>query len=171
MIYPVTWQRRLVSLCKICTLLCRWCTLQGTRRTWPCPSTISTDWFALKVTEATSPSTGTTLSETSVSISHNYSSFTNVSHTLSDKTLTLNKPIFEKLQKAFNSSKLFDMSSCAFFSWIDINISVADPWTPYWSHVNEGWNLKSHKNVLFLFYEEMNKVNIYSFKWCLEGLG
>ncbi|XP_046680878.1 sulfotransferase 1C4 [Homalodisca vitripennis] len=32
-----------------------------------------------------------------------------------------------------------------------------NPWTPYWSHVNEGWKLKSHPNVLFLFYEEMNK--------------
>uniref|UniRef100_A0A1B6DDS5 Sulfotransferase domain-containing protein n=1 Tax=Clastoptera arizonana TaxID=38151 RepID=A0A1B6DDS5_9HEMI len=30
-------------------------------------------------------------------------------------------------------------------------------WAPYWSHVNEGWNLREHKNVLFLFYEEMSK--------------
>ncbi|XP_054289995.1 sulfotransferase 1C4 [Macrosteles quadrilineatus] len=32
-----------------------------------------------------------------------------------------------------------------------------NPWTPYWSHVNEGWQLRNHPNVLFLFYEEMNK--------------
>jgi len=31
------------------------------------------------------------------------------------------------------------------------------PWAPYWSHVIEGWNLRHHPNVLFLFYEEMNK--------------
>ncbi|XP_077296310.1 sulfotransferase 4 isoform X3 [Arctopsyche grandis] len=30
-------------------------------------------------------------------------------------------------------------------------------WTPYWSHVKEGWNLRDHPNVQFLFYEEMNK--------------
>jgi len=31
------------------------------------------------------------------------------------------------------------------------------PWTPYWSHVIEGWDHRHHPNVLFLFYEEMNK--------------
>jgi hypothetical protein len=33
-----------------------------------------------------------------------------------------------------------------------------DPWAPYWSHVIEGWEYRHHPNVLFLFYEEMNKV-------------
>jgi hypothetical protein len=32
------------------------------------------------------------------------------------------------------------------------------PWAPYWSHVIEGWDHRQHPNVLFLFYEEMNKV-------------
>ncbi|XP_075220674.1 sulfotransferase 4 [Lycorma delicatula] len=30
-------------------------------------------------------------------------------------------------------------------------------WTPYWSHIKEGWNHRHHPNVLFLFYENMNK--------------
>ncbi|KAM0730293.1 Sulfotransferase 1C4 [Formica fusca] len=29
------------------------------------------------------------------------------------------------------------------------------PWSPYWSHLKEAWNLKDHENLLFLFYEEM----------------
>jgi hypothetical protein len=33
-----------------------------------------------------------------------------------------------------------------------------DPWAPYWSHVIEGWDHRHHPNMLFLFYEEMNKV-------------
>ncbi|XP_066996262.2 sulfotransferase 1C4 [Anabrus simplex] len=31
------------------------------------------------------------------------------------------------------------------------------PWTPYWTHVIEGWERRSHPNLLFLFYEDMNK--------------
>ncbi|XP_069702005.1 sulfotransferase 1C4 [Periplaneta americana] len=31
------------------------------------------------------------------------------------------------------------------------------PWTPYWSHVIEGWERRHNPNMLFLFYEEMNK--------------
>ncbi|XP_049855499.1 sulfotransferase 1C4 isoform X1 [Schistocerca gregaria] len=31
------------------------------------------------------------------------------------------------------------------------------PWTPYWTHVTEGWKRREHPNLLFLFYEEMNK--------------
>lgn len=42
-------------------------------------------------------------------------------------------------------------------------MSITDPWMPYWSHVNEGWKLKDHPNVLFLFYEEMNKVGLSDF--------
>ncbi|XP_071445873.1 sulfotransferase 1E1-like [Hetaerina americana] len=30
-------------------------------------------------------------------------------------------------------------------------------WSPFWSHVEEGWNLKNHPNMLFLFYEDMKK--------------
>ncbi|XP_046390345.1 sulfotransferase 1C4-like [Ischnura elegans] len=30
-------------------------------------------------------------------------------------------------------------------------------WTPFWSHVDEAWRLKDHKNMLFLFYEDMKK--------------
>lgn len=29
------------------------------------------------------------------------------------------------------------------------------PWSPYWAHVLEAWNLKDHRNLLFIFYEEM----------------
>ena len=32
-------------------------------------------------------------------------------------------------------------------------------WCPYWSHINEGWELRNHPNVLFLFYEDMKQVN------------
>ncbi|XP_046390343.1 sulfotransferase 1C4-like [Ischnura elegans] len=30
-------------------------------------------------------------------------------------------------------------------------------WAPYWSHVEEGWKMRNHPNVLFLFYEDMQK--------------
>ncbi|KAL1451522.1 hypothetical protein WDU94_005889 [Cyamophila willieti] len=30
-------------------------------------------------------------------------------------------------------------------------------WGPYWSHIKEGWNQRDNPNVLFLFYEDMNK--------------
>ncbi|EFN66998.1 Sulfotransferase 1C4 [Camponotus floridanus] len=29
------------------------------------------------------------------------------------------------------------------------------PWSPYFAHLKEAWNMKDHPNVLFLFYEEM----------------
>lgn len=31
-------------------------------------------------------------------------------------------------------------------------------WGPYSEHVKEGYGLRHDKNVLFLFYEEINKV-------------
>ncbi|XP_044759626.1 sulfotransferase 1E1-like isoform X2 [Coccinella septempunctata] len=31
------------------------------------------------------------------------------------------------------------------------------PWTPYWDHVLEAWNLKHESNLLFMFYEDMVK--------------
>ncbi|CAG9773792.1 unnamed protein product [Ceutorhynchus assimilis] len=34
------------------------------------------------------------------------------------------------------------------------------PWTPYWDHIKEGWNMRHEENVLFLFYENLNKVNL-----------
>ncbi|XP_026277572.1 sulfotransferase 1C4 isoform X1 [Frankliniella occidentalis] len=30
-------------------------------------------------------------------------------------------------------------------------------WTPYWSHLEEGWQRRTHPRVLFMFYEEMRK--------------
>ncbi|XP_073972157.1 sulfotransferase 1C4-like isoform X2 [Rhodnius prolixus] len=30
-------------------------------------------------------------------------------------------------------------------------------YSPYWEHVKEGWEVKNHKNVLFLFYEDLIK--------------
>lgn len=29
---------------------------------------------------------------------------------------------------------------------------------PYWSHLKEGWEHRHEPNVLFMFYEDMNKV-------------
>ncbi|XP_059622304.1 luciferin sulfotransferase isoform X2 [Phlebotomus argentipes] len=31
------------------------------------------------------------------------------------------------------------------------------PWMPYWSHIREGWENRNHPNVLFMFYEDMNR--------------
>lgn len=31
------------------------------------------------------------------------------------------------------------------------------PWTPYWEHLKEGWKMRNEDNVMFLFYEDMNK--------------
>lgn len=31
------------------------------------------------------------------------------------------------------------------------------PWCPYWTHIKEGWAHRNHSNVLFMFYEDMNK--------------
>lgn len=31
------------------------------------------------------------------------------------------------------------------------------PWCPYWEHIKEGWEYRNHPNVLFMFYEDMNK--------------
>jgi len=48
---------------------------------------------------------------------------------------------------------------CVTFQSLYIMLMVStDPWAPYWSHVIEGWEYRHHPNVLFLFYEEMNKV-------------
>lgn len=31
------------------------------------------------------------------------------------------------------------------------------PWCPYWSHIKEGWLNRNRSNVLFMFYEDMNR--------------
>jgi hypothetical protein len=56
-------------------------------------------------------------------------------------------------------------SHCSLGSWAKyskmfthLNVLSSDAWAPYWSHVIEGWEHRHHPNVLFLFYEEMNKV-------------
>nr|CAD7460375.1 unnamed protein product [Timema tahoe] len=36
-------------------------------------------------------------------------------------------------------------------------IRVVVPWAPYWAHINEGWKRRHQPNVLFLFYEDINK--------------
>ncbi|XP_066140381.1 sulfotransferase 1C4 isoform X1 [Euwallacea fornicatus] len=33
------------------------------------------------------------------------------------------------------------------------------PWTPYWEHLKEGWKMRHEENVMFIFYENMSKVN------------
>ncbi|KFB40172.1 AGAP001425-PA-like protein [Anopheles sinensis] len=30
-------------------------------------------------------------------------------------------------------------------------------WSPYWSHIKEGWEVKGRDNVLFMFYEDMKR--------------
>ncbi|KAG5868879.1 hypothetical protein JTB14_028109 [Gonioctena quinquepunctata] len=30
-------------------------------------------------------------------------------------------------------------------------------WAPYWEHIREGWTRRNEENILFLFYEDMNK--------------
>lgn len=42
-----------------------------------------------------------------------------------------------------------------FWDYFEKNLHL---WTPYWSHINEGWALRNHPNVLFLFYEDIKKV-------------
>lgn len=37
--------------------------------------------------------------------------------------------------------------------------SIAVAWSPYWEHIKEGWAHRNESNVLFMFYEEMNKVS------------
>uniref|UniRef100_U5EL28 Putative sulfotransferase n=1 Tax=Corethrella appendiculata TaxID=1370023 RepID=U5EL28_9DIPT len=29
-------------------------------------------------------------------------------------------------------------------------------WSPYWTHIKEGWNNRNAENILFMFYEDMN---------------
>ncbi|XP_058063295.1 sulfotransferase 1C4 [Anopheles bellator] len=31
------------------------------------------------------------------------------------------------------------------------------PWSPYWDHIKEGWELRKKDNVLFMFYEDMKR--------------
>ncbi|GAB0087867.1 sulfotransferase 1 family member D1 [Sergentomyia squamirostris] len=31
------------------------------------------------------------------------------------------------------------------------------PWMPYWAHIRQGWEHRNHPNVLFMFYEDMNR--------------
>lgn len=38
-------------------------------------------------------------------------------------------------------------------------MDLTEPWTPYWKHIQEGWDRKEDPNLMFLFYEDMNKVS------------
>lgn len=38
---------------------------------------------------------------------------------------------------------------------------------PYWSHIQEGWEHRHCSNVLFMFYEDMNKVIYKYFFFCV----
>lgn len=42
-----------------------------------------------------------------------------------------------------------------------ISLLILEPWTPYWEHIKEGWNMRHEENVLFIFYENMNKVVVH----------
>jgi hypothetical protein len=40
------------------------------------------------------------------------------------------------------------------------------PWSPYWEHIHEAWEMKENSNLLFLFYEDLVKVSkaiLYNF--------
>ncbi|XP_022120487.2 sulfotransferase 1B1 [Pieris rapae] len=36
-------------------------------------------------------------------------------------------------------------------------LNNSQPWTPYFDHVKEAWEMRHHPNMLFLFYEDMRK--------------
>lgn len=50
-----------------------------------------------------------------------------------------------------------------FFFCLKFQRIFTEPWTPYWSHIEEGWERRNENNLLFLFYEEMNKVGKFYF--------
>ncbi|XP_062699851.1 sulfotransferase 1C4 [Aedes albopictus] len=41
-----------------------------------------------------------------------------------------------------------------FYSYFENDLT---PWSPYWTHLKQGWQARSLPNVLFMFYENMNK--------------
>lgn len=47
-------------------------------------------------------------------------------------------------------------------NWCLNLIQIAVAWSPYWEHIKEGWAHRNESNVLFMFYEEMNKVSVPS---------
>ncbi|XP_071446822.1 sulfotransferase 1C4-like [Hetaerina americana] len=57
---------------------------------------------------------------------------------------------FNKLQRDFGEEVSFE-------EYWDLFQRGLLHWSPYWSHVEEAWNDRSHKNMLLLFYEDMKK--------------
>ncbi|XP_065082831.1 sulfotransferase 1C4 [Ochlerotatus camptorhynchus] len=41
-----------------------------------------------------------------------------------------------------------------FYNYFENNLT---PWSPYWTHLKQGWQARCLPNVLFMFYENMNK--------------
>ena len=41
-----------------------------------------------------------------------------------------------------------------YWSYFERNLA---PWCPYWAHIKEGWQHRNDPNVLFMFYEDMNR--------------
>ncbi|KYN35407.1 Sulfotransferase 1C4 [Trachymyrmex septentrionalis] len=42
-----------------------------------------------------------------------------------------------------------------FSTFFEYFLNNLTPWSPYWEHLKEAWNLRNSKNILFLFYEEV----------------
>ncbi|KAJ8913236.1 hypothetical protein NQ315_016179 [Exocentrus adspersus] len=42
-----------------------------------------------------------------------------------------------------------------FWNYFERNLQL---WAPYWEHIKEGWSRRNEENLLFLFYEDINKV-------------
>lgn len=52
---------------------------------------------------------------------------------------------------------LDDTSSAKLRRFHSLPISSTVPWAPYWEHIREGWEHRHEPNVLFMFYEDMNR--------------
>ncbi|KAF5283492.1 hypothetical protein FQR65_LT13880 [Abscondita terminalis] len=44
-----------------------------------------------------------------------------------------------------------------FAQHVDLFMKNLLTWSPYWSHLEEGWKLRNSKNFLFIFYEQMSR--------------
>ncbi|CAH2073438.1 unnamed protein product, partial [Iphiclides podalirius] len=59
----------------------------------------------------------------------------------------------------FHHTKLFKMTpfSGDFKTFWSYFMRDMLPWSPFFEHVKEAWQMRNHPNMLFLFYEELSK--------------
>ncbi|XP_046390346.1 sulfotransferase 1C4-like isoform X1 [Ischnura elegans] len=57
---------------------------------------------------------------------------------------------FNKLQRDFDDDVTFE-------KYWDLFQKGLIHWSPYWSHVEEAWQARNHKNMQLIFYEEMKQ--------------